>query len=686
MVVASSNNKAVENVSAELPSMESIADDAPNLRYFSTISDNTSDQETWGLIAAVLGKSANRFHLRQRFWADEENGLSTYLNHVVGMPQYASERNNNDMPTTRLRKVVEREKPPNNPQEAVSRWREAKSRFLKAEAVLVRQQLQLQRFHDQYTRRLVLETEVLATHEHLRHLELMVGEVETKIDAVRIAVQKHEALRRSSKSLILGHQKHRPGIFSRILKTTTFTRWWQRETQLCRELDVRQRALSAEKASGRDLVASLTRAKSELRSQSLHAKRLEKERTSLDASISSASAEFRQYVPDADFFQIDHTARQKATVWFEPRLNILRDDVFQEAIRLHRAFIDCVADPLRQNLSILTETFGSRTLGTPESDAMVPDLWSSFFLVVPVVSTTFASVNSMFSRLGPESLGWLLVDEAGQAAPQAVVGAMMRTKRAVVVGDPLQVEPVVTLPDGLTKKLCEHFGVDPLRFNAPNASVQTIADSASSYCAEFPIGSGSRQVGAPLLVHRRCNSPMFDIANEIAYSNLMVQAKTQSENCPILGISSWIDISSEPSDDKWSPEEGRALVAMLWKLRKGNQKPDIYVITPFKVVQYNLRKAVTQSGVLNGWVSNADKWAKERIGTVHTVQGREANTVFFVLGAPSVSQAGARNWAGGEPNLLNVAVTRAKTNLYVIGDRSKWRNAGYFGVLDRHIH
>jgi superfamily I DNA and/or RNA helicase len=78
-------------------------------------------------------------------------------------------------------------------------------------------------------------------------------------------------------------------------------------------------------------------------------------------------------------------------------------------------------------------------------------------------------------------------------------------------------------------------------------------------------------------------------------------------------------------------------------------------------------------------------WAEQRVGTVHTVQGREAGIVFFVLGAPLPSQNGARAWAGGRPNLVNVAATRAKTTLYVIGNRANWRTAGYFATLDRFL-
>ena len=66
---------------------------------------------------------------------------------------------------------------------------------------------------------------------------------------------------------------------------------------------------------------------------------------------------------------------------------------------------------------------------------------------------------------------------------------------------------------------------------------------------------------------------------------------------------------------------------------------------------------------------------------MHTVQGREADSVIFVLGAPLPTQQGARGWAGGSPNILNVAATRAQENLYVVGARAAWQEAGVF----RHL-
>jgi len=43
----------------------------------------------------------------------------------------------------------------------------------------------------------------------------------------------------------------------------------------------------------------------------------------------------------------------------------------------------------------------------------------------------------------------------------------------------------------------------------------------------------------------------------------------------------------------------------------------------------------------------------------------------------------------GTPNLLNVAVSRAKGRLYVIGDLSAWRRCNHFStcamLLERHV-
>jgi superfamily I DNA and/or RNA helicase len=401
------------------------------------------------------------------------------------------------------------------------------------------------------------------------------------------------------------------------------------------------------------------------------------------AKIDEARSKFGVTVADEVLFQNEHKAKQVTTPWFPPQAQRIRDDVFISAIALHRAFVDAAAKPIRHNLGAFINTLAAAPFPTAAKEQLLPDLWSSLFLVVPLISTTFASVNRMLGRLPRESLGWLFVDEAGQASPQSAVGALMRAKRVLIVGDPAQVEPVVMLPDSLTNAICLRFGVDPDNFGAPSASVQTLADSASTYKSEFPTRVGGRIVGAPLLVHRRCAEPMFSTSNSVAYAGLMVSATPPRESRirEILGPSRWLNIRGS-GEDKWSQEEGERALLLLRRLAEAGVKPDIYLVTPFVIVADRLRQLIRASGILQAWQINDDwRWTAERVGTIHTVQGREAEAVILVLGAPLVSQTGARGWAGSRPNLLNVAVTRAKEVLYVIGNRELWEHAGVFTEL-----
>jgi len=133
--------------------------------------------------------------------------------------------------------------------------------------------------------------------------------------------------------------------------------------------------------------------------------------------------------------------------------------------------------------------------------------------------------DRLFAGFGRESLGWLLIDEAGQAAPQQAAGAIWRARRTVAVGDPLQIEPVVTMPWGGQQALSRLYGV-AAEWAPSRTSVQRLADQAAPYGTwlrtSTPDGSGRVWVGTPLRVHRRCDQPIFDVCNRIAYDGLMV--------------------------------------------------------------------------------------------------------------------------------------------------------------------
>jgi hypothetical protein len=687
MLVASSNNKAVENVSAELPASGAIATDAIGLRYFKTLSDNLFGRDTWGLIAAVLGNSANRYRFRQAFWWDKDFGLATYLAAASGSPQMIDETDPATGQTiSRKPRIVLAEDPPVDHAQALSRWHKARAAF---QAALSRSQQmlgQLEQVRDLVQKWPAVQLAENTGQAHLGGLERTIEEANIIFDeAAGILDQTQQAADRTAAALD-EQNSVRPGFFARLFRTERAQRWREhyesvrhaaREAAHAVEAARMKWQMASEKlnqlrTARADAVAALTRAQTRRRES---AEQIKVARQSIGPGF-----------VDEAFFDLEHVELHQRSPWLDGPRQLMRDDVFVAAMALHKAFIDAAAKPLRHNLGVLMNLFGGGVLAGDKKEALLPDLWASLFLVVPVLSTTFASVERMLGRLPPESLGWLLIDEAGQALPQAAVGALMRCRRAVVVGDPLQIEPVVTLPSQLTEAVCARFGVDATQFNAPQASAQTRADDATSYFAEYVSRDGSRTVGVPLLVHRRCAAPMFQISNVIAYERLMVQAKRDADSAirECLGESSWNDVEGE-AQEKWCPEEGRVVLEMLRRLAQGNIAPDLYIITPFVVVQDNLRKLIQDSQILEGWVEDPRQWIRERVGTVHVVQGREAEAVIFVLGAQAPEQVGARSWAGSRPNLLNVAVTRAKEVLYVVGNGARWRDAGVFRELRSRV-
>lgn len=169
---------------------------------------------------------------------------------------------------------------------------------------------------------------------------------------------------------------------------------------------------------------------------------------------------------------------------------------------------------------------------------------------------------------------------------------------------------------------------------------------------------------------------MFEISNKIAYNGLMVFG-TRTKQPEFHGENAWIDVRSSVRGTNWIPAEGDMLGEVLAGLRDkgGVQASQIRVISPYRVVAENCRE-IYRKVFPNASDDDLDRW----IGTVHKMQGREADAVILVLGGDP-GKPGSRRFARETPNLLNVAVTRAKRRLYVIGDHDNWGSEPYFSVL-----
>ncbi|MEP1157723.1 hypothetical protein [Roseibium sp.] len=305
MVVTSSNNKAVENVSAELPALEAIAADAPELRYFKSVSDNVFERDTWGMIAAVLGNSSNRYMFSQGFWRDEENGLSTYLNHASGVPQIVSEpQGNGRPPLKRNRQIIDREHPPSNSRDAKARWEEARSKFRKKFETFKRTQDKLQKLHVKLVRLMQVASEIDSVASRISPLEVEALTIENDLSTARNEQKEAEIQLKVSRQAHVSHFASRPGFFVRLFRTARFRTWHVEQQSLSKTSYERQQLYQNRETIVNDLGVELA-AKKELVSQTQKSlNMLRDEQADLEGSLNQARAEIGVPIPDADFLPV----------------------------------------------------------------------------------------------------------------------------------------------------------------------------------------------------------------------------------------------------------------------------------------------------------------------------------------------------------------------------------------------
>ncbi|HWA53311.1 MAG TPA: AAA domain-containing protein, partial [Solirubrobacterales bacterium] len=508
MVLASSNNGAVENVTLEIPSGEAIdqawREHAREVDYFPELAERAmrarrtgadtvsqTDESAWGLVAARLGNSKNRKDFVNAVWWTEQRPLAD-----------------------------DRPPPPTGLRDLLKAWKVHPEGVSWAEAVAA--------FEQARGRATAIRHERLRVRDTLDRISELEAELDLAREAERAAGERLEASRRRREEL--------EGAL-RTQEEERERRMQAREEVHARRPSVFRLGARAEwREHDRGLAADVAAVDAQLRETREELRPLEEDVrahaeaaatvTTLVRSLEERNEGLSRYreqagakLPDGEWLE-DRGERERQAPWSDSEWNHARTELFLAALALHRAFLVHAAGPMLESLDGAMDILTGRAPSNLAEDAALA-AWQALFLVVPVVSTTFASVSRLFKSLGPEALGWLLVDEAGQATPQNAVGALWRCHRAVVVGDPLQLEPITTIPFRVEQAIRKHCGVDE-EWLTGRESVQSLADRLNRLGTMLRGAERAVWVGSPLSVHRRCDEPMFGLSNAIAYDGLMI--------------------------------------------------------------------------------------------------------------------------------------------------------------------
>lgn len=289
-----------------------------------------------------------------------------------------------------------------------------------------------------------------------------------------------------------------------------------------------------------------------------------------------------------------------------------------------------------------------------EANAMEAYLSERIVRTGQVVCATLAGCAD--DHLKGKSFDWVIIDEASQAMLPAALIAMRRGPRLILAGDPLQLPPVV---------------------KSDEARAGGLAVSALERAMQ---GDHNATVSHMLTDQYRMAPDIMQFASDLFYDGRLCDARSSDvalDGKAVQFIDTagcGFDENKEPvTGSTCNPDEAKFLVQRLMEQAAEFPEHGVAVIAPYRA----------QVDVLNRCIDDAcsghqDLRARIECSTVDAFQGQERDVVFISL---------TRSNASGEIGFLkeyrrmNVAMTRAKHRLLVIGDGATVGQDAFYAEL-----
>jgi very-short-patch-repair endonuclease len=266
--------------------------------------------------------------------------------------------------------------------------------------------------------------------------------------------------------------------------------------------------------------------------------------------------------------------------------------------------------------------------------------------------------------LAPGIFDLAIIDEASQCDIASAIPVLFRSKRAAVVGDPKQLQHVSKMPydkDSLLRIRAGLTNLDDLRFSYRDTSL-------------FDLFTQSKTISPHLLrdTFRSC-SEIADYSNKISYNGMLRVATNEKNLKTPKGIKPGIhwteiisDVVSAGRSGCVAEDEIDAIYKLVEKILVNNNfKGTLGVVTPFRQQQKRIQDRIFDGALPHNLLVQSDLI----IDTAHGFQGDEKDVMIFSLcGGPNMPR-GSLHFLRESKNVFNVAVSRARAVLHIVGNR-----------------
>lgn len=319
-------------------------------------------------------------------------------------------------------------------------------------------------------------------------------------------------------------------------------------------------------------------------------------------------------------------------------------------------------------------------------------------MLTPCLVTTANSIANIFqfiSKSGSDEfkknylydyIDLLIMDESGQVAPHVGAAAFALARKAFVVGDIYQIEPVVKISRGNDHGNAIRQGLgrlwndsDPItphsvsssRSSAIQGSVMLLAQGAS-----YAISAGQEDTPSIFLSeHRRCRKDIINFCNKLVYRGRLNPLRKEPISELPLSPMMWAHVTGvtkHENNSRSNDIEAQTIAQWIFEnadswIARYNMPIEkiVAIVTPFRAQEEAIQKRLKRYG---------GRFDNVTAGTVHKLQGDEKPVVIFspTYNADFMNEA----FFDQKPNMLNVAVSRAKDAFVVIGDMRLFRDRG----------
>ena len=284
----------------------------------------------------------------------------------------------------------------------------------------------------------------------------------------------------------------------------------------------------------------------------------------------------------------------------------------------------------------------------------------------------------------------VIFDEAAQFNFIDAIPIMFRAKRVAVVGDPKQLAQIGSYSSSLIYKIATAMGL-PERLRLRLDCNASLYDFAKYNCATIyekqeleavPQERNSKDLGQgelKELILRQNRRSVVDIVSYISRSFYDDQLTCETEvNLPQLGAEHKIlpdmemglhfvpvpndELCRDPlSGSSFSSAEAQRTQELLRQIVASDYRGTIGVIAPFRRQIGELQMLMFSDPMLSALYQEGERLV---IDTVHRFQGRDCDTIIYNL---CLAATGGSMFALDE-NITNVALSRARHYLFVVGD------------------